>query len=300
MARESTTAPQVARSDLSRRYYENVVHDFQWLDIAGIDNDRAFHIPLSDMYVRLRVMLDEDAQPEASDDFHDSGPINIQTALERCHRLVIVGDPGSGKSTFLKFIALMIARAVLDNNPVVALDTLSLEAPLPIPVFVSCWDLSDFIRKRDAATINVLTDFIAERFTTMGSTLTTDALQHMLTVGSCCLLFDGLDEVPTEQGRALVSRLVETCVATYPENRYVLTSRVRAYTGDTILREGFTRCDVQEFNQEDRGEFLRNWFALLFKMPRENVTLPGSESLKAFESLLTAIEHKRPHPWAGR
>src|SRR5215471_17298489 len=123
-----------------------------------------------------------------------TGPIDIQTALERYHRLVIVGDPGSGKSTFLKFIALMIARAVLNDDAILALETLSLELPLPIPIFVSCWDLSDFIRKQEAATISVLTDFIVERFTAMGCEITPKTLQHRLNAGSCCLLFDGLDE----------------------------------------------------------------------------------------------------------
>ena len=65
-----------------------------------------------------------------------------------------------GLKTTERCIALMIARAVLNDDAVLALETLSLELPLPIPIFVSCWDLSDFIRKREAATINVLTDFI--------------------------------------------------------------------------------------------------------------------------------------------
>ena len=84
-------------------------------------------------------------------------------------------------------------------------------------------------------------------------------IEQLLENGSYCLLFDGLDEVPTEQGRALVSRLVEDFVDKYSQNRYVITSRIRAYTGDTILRGEFVRCDIQEFSLEDQEEFLQNW-----------------------------------------
>ena len=96
-------------------YYRRIEGDFHRLDIAGIDNDRAFEIPLSEIYVRLRVMFDEDAQTDA-EAIKDSGPLDIQTALLRYPKLVIVGDPGSGKSTFLKYIALMIARSVLASK----------------------------------------------------------------------------------------------------------------------------------------------------------------------------------------
>ncbi|MEZ4661824.1 MAG: hypothetical protein R2911_30110 [Caldilineaceae bacterium] len=65
---------------------------------VGIDNDCSFRIPLSEMYVRLRVMMDEDTSDADSD--YDGRPIDIQAALARYQNLVIVGDPGSGKSTF--------------------------------------------------------------------------------------------------------------------------------------------------------------------------------------------------------
>jgi len=68
------------------KYYENVEREFRRLDIGGIDNDRTFEIPLSEIYVRLRVMFDEDATEES--EAYESGAIDIQTALLRYEKLV--------------------------------------------------------------------------------------------------------------------------------------------------------------------------------------------------------------------
>jgi len=68
--------------------------------MAGIDNDRVFEIPLSDIYVRLRVMFDEDSQAD-TEEYRDSGPIDIQTALLRYPKLVIVGTPAVASPHFL-------------------------------------------------------------------------------------------------------------------------------------------------------------------------------------------------------
>ena len=149
-----------------RPYYEAIERDFHRLDIAGIDNDRAFEIPLSEIYVRLRVIFDEGLGTD-SDDLRDSGPIDVQTALLRYPKLVIVGDPGSGKSTFLKYVALMLAKSFLENNAGIALEKLCLREPLPIPIFVSCWDLSDFLKARGSAQLPALLDFLAERLAAM-------------------------------------------------------------------------------------------------------------------------------------
>jgi energy-coupling factor transporter ATP-binding protein EcfA2 len=270
-------------------YYRRIEGDFHRLDIAGIDNDRAFELPLSEIYVRLRVMFDEDAQTDA-EAIQDSGPLDVQTALLRYPKLVIVGDPGSGKSTFLKYIALMIARSVLQANPNIALEALCLQVPLPIPLFVSCWDLSDFLRKSDRVDLPVLLEFLTQRLEAYGFRIQVSDLEKLLESGSCCLLFDGLDEVPTEQGRAVVSRLLDDCVRRFSQNRFVVTSRIRAYTGDTILQGEFIRCDIQPFDENDRRQFLRNWVALLFKIPREQVLMDGTEARREFDSLSRGIE----------
>ena len=90
--------------------------------------------------------------------------------------------------------------------------------------------------------------------------------------------------------RAAVSRLLEECVATYGKNRFVVTSRVRAYTGATILTGEFTRCDIQPFDAADRAEFVRNWVALLFRVPPQQALAEGTGAKAEFVALTGGIK----------
>nr|WP_226895528.1 NACHT domain-containing protein [Luteolibacter marinus] len=233
-------------------------------------------------------MFDEDAVDEST--YQESGAIDIQTALHRYPKLAIVGDPGSGKSTFLKYIALMLSRSHVSGNSALALEKLCLPEPLPLPIFLSCWDLADFLKRKEQARLPELVEFIADRLAAYDFPVSSHAVEQLLRSGGCCLLFDGLDEVPTDLGRSTVSRLLEDCVRHFGDNRYVVTSRVRAYTGDAILKGGFTRCDIQPFDADDRRDFVRNWVALLFSIPPEEVDREGSKARPEFEGLTEGVE----------
>jgi predicted NACHT family NTPase len=171
----------------------------------------------------------------------------------------------------------MLARSVLTNNAGVAADKLCLQEPLPIPVFVSCWEFSDFLKNHSTVRLAALLDFLSARLTSNRFAIGADELRTLLEAGNCCLLFDGLDEVPTDSGRVAVSRLLEESVKQFPKNRYIVTSRIRAYTGDTILRGEFTRCDIQPFDANDRAQFLKNWVGLLFRTLPEKVLVQNTD-----------------------
>ena len=87
-----------------------------------------------------------------------------------------------------------------------------------------------------------------------------------------------------------MSRILEDCVDVYSANRFAVTSRVRAYTGDAILKSQFTRCDIQPFDSDDRAEFIRNWIALLFRVSPSDVETEGTDAAREFANLSNGIE----------
>ena len=65
-----------------------------------------------------------------------------------------------------------------------------------------------------------------------------DQGQHVI------LLLDGLDEVPTEDERALVSQAVRDLTFGRPHVRLVVTSRAQAYQGKAVLGRDFRVVQV--------------------------------------------------------
>ncbi len=267
-------------------YHQNLVHKYRWLDIAGIDSDRAFKLPLDEIYVRLRVVS---ATDDTDDYVEDTSTFDIQTALERYSKLVIVGDPGSGKSTFLKFIALTLGECMIADKAALAAQRLSMDPPLPTPIFLSCWDLSEYLQRFSRASLDAMIDFIVDRVGETGWPIDRADFVALLKDHPFIILVDGLDEVPTDEGRHIVRQLIEELVGRYPNSRYVVTSRIRAYTGDTVLGQNFARCDIQPFSKEERTAFLKNWVNQLFKV-RKSSDATSVDATAELDALTEAIE----------
>jgi hypothetical protein len=178
---------------------------------------------------------------------------------------------------------------VLSGDAFLAAEELSIDQPLPVPLLMSCWDLAEHLRRRPRANLGDVIEFISERAHEADWRIAPADLEGELGTGRFIFLIDGLDEVPTEEGRHLVTNLIEKFVARYPQHRYVVTSRVRAYTGQTVLGQQFTRCDIQPFGAAERTAFLRNWVAQLFEV-RDRADSGGVAASAELGALSDAIE----------
>jgi len=152
-------------------------------------------------------------------------PITIQEALKRNRHLVILGPPGSGKTTLVLWLALTCKDGGLSIIEKLGLD----EELFPFPISVG--HLSQ-IWKNSKKGIG-LSDAIIQYFKVFGQDVSS-FIGKEIDNGRAIFLFDGIDEVPSDVDRREITRWIESFIASHPKNRFVITSRIIGFPGITV------------------------------------------------------------------
>ncbi|KFB66454.1 NACHT domain-containing protein [Candidatus Accumulibacter vicinus] len=209
-------------------------------------------------------------------------------ALDEERLLVLMGGPGSGKTTFLNFVALCMAGELLGGQPT-SLPLLC--QPLPVDdsdqarAAASKEKTPEPQRWRHGALLPVrvlLRDFAAS-LPPPGTSLADGALwtfivgqlpaplarypdelqRELLTAGGLILL-DGLDEVPDAlRRREQVKQAVQDFAAIHPRCRFLVTSRTYAYQRQDWKLDGFAERELLPFTRGQIERFIDSWYAHL-------------------------------------
>lgn len=153
-------------------------------------------------------------------------------AVENHNKLLILGKPGAGKTTFLKHLAIQCNQNEFQGDLV--------------PFFVT---LKDFAETEDKP--NLLT-YLSNYIESENS----QNLQQILKHNRALILLDGLDEVLNTDSNRVIKE-IESLTNSYPENQYVMTCRIaaREYTF-----EKFTEVEIADFDWKQITNFAHNWF----------------------------------------
>jgi formylglycine-generating enzyme required for sulfatase activity len=188
-------------------------------------------------------------------------------ALER--KLVLLGDPGSGKTTFANYLALCLAGARLELLGELGsfpgerwLDNLAPiwthGALLPLQIVLRHFAASGHC---DGTTAG-LWNFIVQTLTAQGLSDFVPSLKDRLESGEVMILLDGLDEVADGSKLKAVLDAVSEFSATYghPGNRYLVTCRQYAYQDVNRQLAHFTIHSLAPFSQEQIDSFVGCWY----------------------------------------
>ncbi|EAZ88183.1 NACHT domain-containing protein [Crocosphaera chwakensis] len=151
-------------------------------------------------------------------------------------KLVILGKPGAGKTTFLQHLALQCSQGKYRKDL--------------IPCFIQ---LRTEWEQKDEEVLN-LQEYLIGYGKNYG--LSHQQINYLLEAGKFILLLDGLDEVP-QQYREIICKTIQTFSQEFYKNSLIITSRNSA---QQFHFRGFNYVEVADLDYNKIKEFVEKWF----------------------------------------
>ena len=269
-------------------YLKSLYRRCQSLPLAALGDDPNARedVRLEDVYIDLhtteKVEKQKKGQEREGDEIRmpgrdDEEPLPAFDAFLKTPKMVLLGDPGSGKSTFVRNLLAMQAQGkMLDGIP----------ADL-LPLLVTLRDLiarlaeldctKESAERRDAQLVQVIEAQISADLTQLYRTPEFEqGIQAALRGGRVLLAFDGLDEVP-EHLREKVRLAVAAFQKAYALPRVIVTSRIRSYHG-TAVQPGFTAFTLAPFTQAQAGKFCQGWYETQVRLGKMDAALANDQA----------------------
>ncbi|MEG4204862.1 NACHT domain-containing protein [Microcoleus sp. Pol7_A1] len=155
--------------------------------------------------------------------------------------LMVVGKPGSGKTTYLQRVVTECNAGKLQAHR--------------IPVLIR---LRDFVKEgrfvKDGGEVAYPLKPYLEKYWQLS-----DA-ESLLKQGRVLVLLDGLDEVTGEDGKNITDE-IKKFARDYPQVQIIVTCRTQSFTGEMDWKSlSFQFVEVADFNQSQVEEFSEHWF----------------------------------------
>ncbi len=232
--------------------------------------------------LRVRLEAEAAAARETQREPRREAPYSRRcTALEAAAaapRLVLLGPPGSGKSSFARYLALSLAGEILGrgqanverlNDP--GEGTPALEAPavpwphgalLPLFVELKKLERSEAFQGSGEVGAEALIAYLSGEDSELAR-----ALGAAMAGRGALVILDGLDETPSRPAsRARIKALIAALVRGYPKSRVMVTSRPYAYAEGSPWRLeglGFEEASLAPLEETQSKAFISAWYAYL-------------------------------------
>jgi hypothetical protein len=177
----------------------------------------------------------------------DSGNRSAAEALGQFKRVVVLGDPGAGKSTFAVKLAHDLAGDAFAD----------FQARVPFLVVVR--EHAEALRTRHRPLAALLEDVARAPYNISPPD---DAIEYLLLSGVAVVIIDGVDELGDAESRRRLAELVEAFAHQYPLVSIVVTTRIVGYDEAALDSELFPGIRIAPFTEEQVADYAGRWFTL--------------------------------------
>jgi predicted NACHT family NTPase len=174
-------------------------------------------------------------------------------------KFVLLGAPGSGKTTLMSYFAVMLAQ----KQP----EILGLAADTDLlPIIIKIRDLAK--RAEHLSILDYIRQFASGNLQV--KELPTGFFEYWLDDGRALILLDGLDEVANEAKRYEIVNQIEVFLGQYPKTEQSLHLVQQGIRASFFRTEEFPRYVLESFDDDKIEIFIKKWYESRFEDPEES------------------------------